>query len=61
MKTAHINAIVVYGMDGKEKDVIELTDEEVNALERAMQWPEDLAKWDRINRVINGYEMGSPI
>jgi hypothetical protein len=61
MKTTHINAIVAYGIDGKEQNIIELTDEEFAALERAMQWPEDLAKWDRLNRVINGYEMGSPI
>jgi hypothetical protein len=61
MKNVYINAIVAFGPDGKEQGVVELTDEEFNALERAMQWPEDLAKWDRLNRVINGYEMGSPI
>ena len=61
MKNVYINAIVAFGPDGKEQSIVELTDEEYLALERAMQWPEDLAKWDRLNRVINGCEMGSPI
>ena len=61
MKKVYINAIVAFGPDGKEQSIVELTDEEYLALERSMQWPEDLAKWDRLNRVINGCEMGSPI
>lgn len=60
-KDVYVNAVLAFGADGKEQSVIELTDDEYAALERAMQWPEDLAKWDRLNRVINGYEMGSPI
>ena len=44
--------IVQFGQDGKEVKAIELTDEEYLELERAMQWPEDLAKWDRLNTPI---------
>lgn len=33
----------------KDANVIKLTIEEYEELERAMQWPEDLEKWDRIN------------
>ncbi len=29
--------------------VIPLSKEEYNELERAMQWPEDLERWDRTN------------
>jgi len=46
--------------DGKAK-IIELTLEEYLALERAMQWPEDLAAWDRLNTPINGSELGIPL
>lgn len=31
----------------KDVRVISLTEEEYTSLARAMQWPEDLAKWDR--------------
>ena len=31
----------------KDRRVIKLTREEYLALERAMQWPEDLPAWDR--------------
>ena len=44
--------IVKYGQDGQEVGAIELTEEEYLELERAMQWPEDLAKWDRLNTPI---------
>ena len=30
--------------------IIKLTPQQYNELERAMQWPEDLAKWDSINK-----------
>lgn len=61
MKNVYINAIVAFGPDGKEQGIVELTDKEFDAMQRAMQWPEDLAQWDRLNRVINGSEMGSPL
>ena len=44
--------IVKCGQDGQEVGAIELTEEEYLELERAMQWPEDLAKWDRLNTPI---------
>jgi len=44
--------IVQFGQGGKEVKAIELTEEEYLELERAMQWPEDLAKWDRLNTPI---------
>lgn len=46
------NAIVAYGPDGKVTGVVELSDDDYNALERAMQWPEDLAAYDRLNTPI---------
>jgi hypothetical protein len=61
MDSTHTNEIVAYGPDGKQRAVVELTDKEFDAMQRAMQWPEDLAQWDRLNRVINGSEMGSPL
>lgn len=39
-----------------DKD-IKLTPEEYSALERAMQWPEDLAKYDRIAKPTNLMEI----
>jgi hypothetical protein len=51
-KQASINAIVAYGPDGKQTKVIELTDKEYEELERAMQWPEDLEAYDRLNTPI---------
>ncbi len=35
--------------ESPDQAVIALTPEEYNDLERAMQWPEDLARWDRTN------------
>lgn len=39
----------------KSKDAkqIQLTQEQYNELERAMQWPEDLAQWDKNNTPTN--------
>ena len=34
----------------KDSRVIKLTPEQYNDLERALQWPEDLEWWDRINK-----------
>jgi hypothetical protein len=51
-KQASINAIVAYGPDGKQRTVVELTDKEYAELERAMQWPEDLEAYDRLNTPI---------
>jgi len=48
-------------LNGKASNKIELTEQEYNALERAMQWPEDLAKYDRLNAPINGAELGMTI
>jgi hypothetical protein len=52
--------ITATAQDGKAK-IIELTLEEYLAFERAMQWPEDLAAWDRLNTPINGSELGIPL
>ena len=51
-KRIYTNAIVTFGPDGKEKNVIELTEKEYEELERAMQWPEDLKEYDRLNKPI---------
>lgn len=37
---------------------IQLTEEEYTELERAMQWPEDLAKYDKLNMPTNLSEIG---
>jgi hypothetical protein len=50
-KTA-AKAIIGFGPDGKQAVVIELTEQEYADLERAMQWPEDLAAYDRLNTPI---------
>lgn len=52
MKKQSINAIVAYGPDGKQRKVIELTEKEYAELERAMQWPEDLEAYDRLNTPV---------
>lgn len=39
-----------------DKD-IPLTPAEYSALERAMQWPEDLPAWDRLNKPTNLSEL----
>lgn len=36
-----------------DAQVIPLTESEYQQLERALQWPEDLAAWDRLNTPIN--------
>ena len=53
--------VVAHSGDGKASRVIELPLDEYLALERAMQWPEDLAFYDRLNRPINGAEIGAGI
>lgn len=53
MKKQSIHAIVAYGPDGKQNKVIELTEKEYAELERAMQWPEDLEAYDRLNSVLH--------
>lgn len=52
MKKQSINAIVAYGADGKQRKVIELTKKEYEELERAMQWPEDMEAYDRLNTPV---------
>lgn len=52
MKKQSIHAIVAYGPDGKQNKVIELTEKEYEELERAMQWPEDLEAYDRLNKPV---------
>lgn len=52
MKKQSIKAIVAYGADGKQRNVIELTEKEYEELERAMQWPEDLEAYDRLNTPV---------
>jgi len=53
MKKQSTNAIVAYGPDGKQRKVIELTEKKYAELERAMQWPEDLEAYDRLNSVLH--------
>jgi hypothetical protein len=50
MKT--IYTITGYNQDGRAVNVIELTEEEYAEIERAMQWPEDLAEYDRLNTPV---------
>ena len=52
MKKQSVNAIVAFGPDGKQTNVIELTEKEYEELERAMQWPEDLEEYDRRNKPV---------
>lgn len=37
----------------KDSKKIQLTQEQYNELERAMQWPEDLPQWDKNNTPTN--------
>lgn len=37
----------------KDARVIRLSQDDYEKLERAMQWPEDLAKYDRLNTPTN--------
>jgi len=46
------HAVVAFGPNGKETKVIELSEKEYAELERAMQWPEDLEAYDRLNKPI---------
>ena len=39
--------------------VIKLTDKEYKALERALQWPEDLPAYDRLNTPIKADLFGN--
>ena len=39
--------------------IIKLTDEEYKALERALQWPEDLPAYDRLNTPIKADLFGN--
>lgn len=41
--------------------VIPLPSEALEWLERALQWPEDLAAYDRLNTPINGSELNIPL
>ena len=52
VKTPKQNGIVVYDKHGKQTRFIELSDKDFDELERAMQWPEDLAAYDRLNKPI---------
>lgn len=53
--------IIKYGQDGQEIGAIELTEEEYNELERALQWPEDLQRYDRLNKPLTEYDLGISI
>lgn len=44
--------IAVYDQHGKQTSFIELSDKDFDEMERAMQWPEDLAAYDRLNTPI---------
>ena len=52
MKKQSVHALVAYNTDGKVNRIIELTEKEYEELERAMQWPEDLQAYDRLNTPI---------
>ena len=41
----------------KDARTVELTIDEYLELERALQWPEDLAKWDRTHSPTNMAEL----
>ena len=41
--------------------VVPLPEEALKWLERALQWPEDLVAYDRLNRTIHGSELGLPL
>lgn len=41
----------------KDKRVIQLTPQQYKKLERAMQWPEDLPQWDKLNKPTNMAEI----
>ena len=41
--------------------VVPIPQEALEWLERALQWPEDLPAYDRLNKPINGSELGLPI
>lgn len=47
--------------DGTERIVAKLTVAEYEALERAMQWPEDLPAYDRLHGVTTELDMGISI
>lgn len=47
------NVIVAYGPDGKINKVIQLTERDYEEFERAMQWPEDLEAYDRLNSTLH--------
>ena len=44
--------IVKMDANGNEKVVAILNEQDYFELERALQWPEDLAKWDRLNTPV---------
>ena len=47
--------------DDADEVVIPLPPEALTWLERALQWPEDLSAYDRLNTPINGSELGLPL
>lgn len=53
--------IVEFRPDGTERVVAKLTVAEYDALERAMQWPEDLPAYDRLHGVTTELDMGISI
>ena len=56
-KTPKQKGIVVYDQHGKQTGFIELSDKDFDEMERAMQWPEDLAAYDRLNTPTRLTEM----
>ena len=48
-------------MDNTIVEIIELSQDDLKQLERVLQWPEDLAAWDKLNKTINGVELGLSI
>lgn len=47
--------------DETREVIIPLPPEALEWLERALQWPEDLPAYDRLNTPINGSELGIPL
>ena len=50
--------ITTFDEHGKRCGSIPLTEQEYKDLERAMQWPEDLERYDRSNKPITEYDLG---
>lgn len=53
--------ITIFDKHGKRCGEVPLTEQEYKELERAMQWPEDLARYDRLNKPLTEHDLGISI